>query len=233
MRMLPSADEWGRGECRGKSASGETQVTMETAAVRLCPQCGHPASSAESQCRACDTPFVTASLSILAQIGDQKVRSWQSFYKQHGDDPACGFLVGMCFLKLRQPDFALKSLEKTLEAMPENPEIYYHMAVASIGLKKPKLLTRAGALKVEQYLNTAVQLDERQSKYHLLLGVVKHDFYELNGLRSTDPKYADCISTALTVGNYQDDEVRQMAGLVPVTDATLAVLSHSGISYGI
>lgn len=79
---------------------------------------------------------------------------------------------------------ALKILDTILQADDTIADAFYYRALAKLDGKRPKLVTKSIADKIDPDLAIAISLDPTQAHYYYLRALVKDDFYAGNGFTS-------------------------------------------------
>ena len=100
---------------------------------------------------------------------------------------------GVQLIKARSYDAAIDALSQALKTEPTVADTHYYLAVALLKGRRPKVLNRAEAENISQYLQTACTLDDSRSHYYYLWALVKHDFYQLNGFGVKPPGVIELI----------------------------------------
>ena len=189
-----------------------------------CPQCGGPVNLSANKCEYCGVQFFVTNLAYLDRFDKKGINNYITHYKQLlKDEPDNGELncaMGICYLDLGLHDLAIKNFDKAIEQIPDYADVYYYYAIAHMKGKRPKVLTLPEIRKVEDYLNAAIQIDDRKSKYYYLWAIIKYDFYIKNGFRITSPTFEELISEANN-RSYEQVEVEKMLERVPVNDLGL------------
>ncbi|MEZ5148087.1 MAG: hypothetical protein R2759_13745 [Bacteroidales bacterium] len=110
----------------------------------------------------------------------------QNYFKaQVRENPTDGealFALGMFYLNLKLYDLAIKNFESAITQLPDEADVYYYYALSLIQGKRPKSLSLPSVRKIEEYLNTAIQLDDK-AKYYYLAAIINYDFYAANGMK--------------------------------------------------
>jgi|GEM_PF-1939116 len=168
------------------------------------------------------------SFSVLGRLTQEEIHRMLDHYKgaiaKNSQDGEAHYGLGLCYLQLGLWDLAIKNLKRTLELMPECADAYYYYALALIRGRRPKLLSLTEVRLIEQYLTTAMQLDDRQAKYYYLAVVLKFDYYLANGLTVRPPLPEDLLAAA---ADKQHDawEVERLLQAVPVRyDGLIALI---------
>ena len=130
------------------------------------------------------------------------------------------FSLGLCYLYLKLYDLASRNFEKALELCPDNAEYYYYLGLVAIKGRRPYTLMPNEVRFVEKFVNSAIELNRKQGKYHLLSFLIKFDYYFLNGLSVPDPSIQEILdglkSTILDPG-----EIQRLKDSVIISDSRL------------
>ena len=110
--------------------------------------------------------------------------------------------------------------------MPDCADAYYYYGLALIRGRRPKTLSLAEVRRIEQYLDTALQLNPRQAKYYYLAAILKFDYYLSNGL-TCNPSPDELF---LMAGDKEHDawEVERLLHTIPLRDPALISKVRSG-----
>lgn len=114
------------------------------------------------------------------------------------------YSLGLFYLGLKNYDLASRNFKEAIDQSPDNPEIYYHYAITLTGGKKPRKLMIKDIKKIEEYVKTAMQMDQ-QAKYYYLLAMVKNDFYPSNGMTMTEPGPGSLIAEGESLPHTAED----------------------------
>lgn len=82
---------------------------------------------------------------------------------------------------------AIDVLGEAVKADPSLSDAYYHLAVALLKGKRPKVLQRSEVEAIDQALSSALLLNRTNGVLHLFRALVRHDYYEVNRLRCPSP----------------------------------------------
>ena len=168
--------------------------------VTACPQCGAPSSPQDRSCSFCKAPFTVRSILTLDKFGkptiDKYVAHFKDLQKANPDDGDANFALGLCYLQLKLFPLAIKCLERSVELMPDVPDVYYYLAIAYLKGRRPRMLTLGEIRRIEELVNTATQLDDTRAKYDILSAMLKFDYYRVNGLRIPPPTDDDLLEQA-------------------------------------
>jgi tetratricopeptide (TPR) repeat protein len=162
--------------------------------------------------------------SILGTLDRGQINDILAQYKAtlalHGEDADTHFSLGLVYLQLKLYDAAVKHFNRTIELAPENADGYYYCALALIRGRRPKVMAVKEIRIAEEYLMTALQLDDKQAKYFYLLGILRHDYYDNNGLRAPDPSPGDLFRRA---SERRSDpwEIERLLGSLTLRDDAL------------
>ena len=95
---------------------------------------------------------------------------------------------------------AVRLFERAAERSPLPPRVRYYFALAVLGKKRPKKLTKPHFNLIEENLNMAVTGFPVPGHVYLLLAYVKFDFCVSNGIRVPSPSVASLLELAQRSG---------------------------------
>jgi tetratricopeptide (TPR) repeat protein len=165
------------------------------------------------------------SLSVLGRLSKEGIRRLLDHYKSTiAKSPADGeahYGLALCYLQLGLHDLATKNFKRTLELMPDYADAYYYYGIALVRGRTPRLLSLNEVRLIEQYLETALQLDDQPAKYYYLAAILKFEYYLSNGLICRPPSL-DELLLAAEDKEHDPWEVERLLDLVPLRDPELA-----------
>lgn len=82
---------------------------------------------------------------------------------------------------------AIDVLSEVVKTDPSLSDAYYHLAIALLKGKRPKVLKRSEVEAIDQALSSALFLNRSNGVLHLFRALVRHDYYEINRLRCPPP----------------------------------------------
>ena len=169
------------------------------------------------------------SFSVLGRLSQEEIHRMLDHYKsaiaKDTNDGEAYYGLALCYLQLGLYDLTIKNFKQTLELMPEYADAYYYYGISLIRGRRPKLLSLNEVRLIEQYLTTAMQLDDRQAKYYYLAAVLKFDYYAANGLTVHPPLPEDLLELAENK-EHNAWEVERLFYAVPVRHEGLIALIH-------
>lgn len=162
--------------------------------------------------------------SMLGRSSKDEIQRMLEHYKtgiaKNPGDGEAYFASGLCYLQLGLHDLAVRHFKRAVDLMPDWSDAYYYYALSLIRGRRPKLLSLNEVRLIEQYLETALQLDDRPAKYYYLAGILKFDYYLANGLICRPPSPDELFSIAQ--GKEQDPwEMERLLNHVMVRDPEL------------
>lgn len=186
-----------------------------------CPQCGGHINFDINKCQHCKAEFFVTSLASLGSVDKSKINIYLNNYKKLLElDPNNGkynYVLGICYLFLKSHDLAVKHFAKACEQMSDNADVYHYYALALFKGRRPKILTLSEIKQIEEYINTAIQMNDTKAKYYFLLALTKLDFYIRNGLKPTPPSHEYLFNEADSK-DYENEEIERMIQILHVND---------------
>lgn len=187
--------------------------------IHECPQCGAAAEPSNRKCSYCKVEFFVTSLAYLGNFDSGGISKYLKHYKEltqrHSMDSE-GFLgLGLCYLKMANFQLASKCFEQVINISPEISQAYYYFALANIRRRRLMTLSLNEIRQLETYLNTAIQLNYDVPQYKLLLSMIKRDYYEINGMRFSEPS-ADKLLSDLRGLIINESELNYLRSVVIV-----------------
>jgi len=136
------------------------------------------------------------------------------------DDGEAHYGLALCYLQLGLHDLATKNFKRALELMPEYADAYYYYGISLVRGRTPKLLSLNEVRLIEQYLEAALQLDDRPAKYYHLAAILKFEYYLSNGLICPPPSPDELFFMAED-REHDPWEAERLLYLVPLRDPEL------------
>lgn len=94
---------------------------------------------------------------------------------------------------------AISVLREAVQSDSSLAVAHYQLAVALLQGKRPKVLTRKTVEAVDESISSALALDSQNGVFHLFRALVRHDYYEVNRMRSPAPS---AIEIMQSIGQY-------------------------------
>ncbi|MGI6393977.1 MAG: hypothetical protein ACOX2F_04510 [bacterium] len=189
--------------------------------IKECPQCGANVSPSAKKCDYCKAEFFITSIAYLSSFDNSGIQKYLKHYKEviklNPDDIEGHLGLGLCFLQLNMYPMAQKSFEKVIENSPEISESYYYCCLSIIAGRRLKTLPLNEIRKLETFLNTAIQLDDKKEQYKLLLSMIKNDYYIFNGMKETLPSYSEILNS-IDFDSLNSSEINRIKETVKVSD---------------
>jgi tetratricopeptide (TPR) repeat protein len=171
-----------------------------------------------------ETLHQKTSFSVLGRLSKEEIHRHLDHYKstivKSPDVGEANYGLALCYLQLGLHDLATKNFKRTLELMPEYADAYYYYGISLVRGRRPKLLSLSEVRLIEQYVETALQLDDRPAKYYYLSAILKFEYYLSNGLICRPPS-PDELFFAAEDKEYDPWEVERLLYLIPVRDPEL------------
>jgi len=160
---------------------------------------------------------------VLGRLSREELQRTLDHYRNavttNSVDGEAHYGLALCYLQLQLYDLAIKNFKRALELMPEHADAYYYYAVSLIRGRRPKLLSLPEVKRIEEYLQTALQLDGRPAKYYYLAAILKYDYYLSNGLLCNPSP--DELFLAAEDQEHDAWEVERLMHAVPLRDPEL------------
>ncbi len=182
-----------------------------------CPGCGQPINTSQKSCQYCGRELVITSFSSVYSMLPQDINKYVSSYKkilsEAPIDPSINLSIAMCYLKLKLYRQALINFEKAIENNFDNSETYFYAAVSLLQGKKAFLTPIADIKKAIEYIEAAIQIENR-GIYYYFLAYIKYDFYERKSL-NISPSFLDELTRAYQ-NNVTQEDIRILFELLGV-----------------
>ncbi len=202
---------------------------MAKVSILQCSGCGASLSPDNSKCAYCGSVnVITAEVDPFKLDADLKSKYTSYFREKAASNPrdvSALYSVGLFYLELKSYDLAVKNFSEAISQSPDDPDVYYYYVLALNGGKKPRKLMLKDASKMEEYLNTSLQLS-RQAKTLYLLALIKEDFYTGNCLKMPGQDTASLVSEARTLP-AADEDISFMLNHVLIKDDNLLSLINN------
>jgi len=165
-----------------------------------CNGCGANLAPDNTTCIYCQSENIVVSNNHPLNVEEKQAKKIANYFKsQVRENPTDGealFALGLFYLNLKLYDLAIKNFESAITQLPDEADVYYYYALSLIRGKRPKSLGLQQVRKIEEYLNTAIQLDDK-AKYYYLAAIINYDFYASNGMKVPQPDYNELLNSAL------------------------------------
>jgi tetratricopeptide (TPR) repeat protein len=191
--------------------------------ILQCNGCGANISPDNTTCIYCGSENIVVSSNHPLIVEEKQAKKITNYFKAKvKEDPTDGeslFALGMFYLNLKLYDLAIKNFESAITYIPNEADAYYYYALSLIRGKRPKSMNLKDIRKIEEYLNTAIQLDDK-ANYYYLAAIINYDYYAGNGMRIPKPDYNELLSEADTA-EKDKTEVDVLIGNVIIRDEQL------------
>lgn len=199
-----------------------------TAVALSCSQCGWAFDTDAFQtntCRKCKSAILVTSVAYLEKFERPAIQKYIAQYSQalksEPEDHDALLAIGICYLKLGLHDLSDRYLHKLIDAHPADPAGYYYRAISTLKGKRPRTVSLPTIREAEQLVGTALELDPANGRYEILLAVLRHDYYVLNGMRVPEPTPQDLLDSANTK-HVDRLEAEQVFALLKLGDEQMA-----------
>lgn len=187
--------------------------------IKECPQCGAPASPSMKRCEYCKAEFFVTSLAYLSSFEETAVKKYLQAYKKmtvSNPDDVEGYMgLALCYLQMGTYPLALKGFQKIVDDFPDVALAYYYESLAIIAGRRIKIMPMNDVKKIENLLNTAIQVDDSCGIAKILLGVLVYDYYELNKMKHGGQSSQELIEMGVNDG-VDDGELKRMLTAIKI-----------------
>jgi tetratricopeptide (TPR) repeat protein len=188
-------------------------------AVEECPNCGAPAGPSARNCTHCKAEFFVKSLAHAGSLEGAAVQKYVNFYKgllrAKDDDGEAAMSLGICYLQLKLYPLAAKNFAKAIEAVPDQPDVYYYYAFSLIAGRALRTLRDSEVNGILEYLNTAIQMDGEDAKYLFLAAAIRADYHKTNCLLIPPPGIEELLVAAMGA-RWSAPELQRLLQSVPI-----------------
>lgn len=128
---------------------------------------------------------------------------------------------GIKLLEAKSYQQAIDVFKGVIETDSSSTDAYYHLAVALLKGKRPKLLNRTEVELIDQLLNAATTMGDSDGTVLWFRALVRSDYY--NGNRITNyppPSVMDIVKTALSC-DTDNDRLQALLARLPMPDNQL------------
>jgi hypothetical protein len=168
--------------------------------------------------------YIINTLGDLEGIDEAHRHKLRSIYKNqirnHPEKAEYHFALGLNYLDLAMYNLAITSFQAALEKGLREANIFYYLALAHVGGRRPKILKLSAVKFIENCLNAAIQLDSTQAHYLYLWTLIKYDYYQANGLKLSPPTIEELLTIAQQ-RYFNRAEIKQLFKHVLVPDSPI------------
>jgi len=189
-----------------------------------CSQCGWAFDAdalRENTCRKCKSAVLVTSVTYLEKFEKPAIQKYIAQYSQtlksEPENRDALLAIGICYLKLGLYDLSDRFLHQLVDAHPADPAGYYYRAISTLKGRRPRTVSLPAIKDAEQLVGTALELDPANGRYEILLAVLRHDYYVLNGMRVPEPTPQELLNSAKTK-HIDRLEAEQVFALLKLTD---------------
>ncbi len=160
----------------------------------------------------------------LSRARNTEINKLMQCYKDmittNPEDGGAHYALALCYLHLKLYKLAIEHFKRTVELLPNNSDAYYYLGLSLISGRRPMTLSLKEVRCIEEYLRTAMQLNDRSAKYYYLAAILKYDYYLANGLSSPPPSPPELISIAYRK-DHDPGEVERLLQAITLRDEVL------------
>lgn len=130
---------------------------------------------------------------------------------------------GIQLLEAKSYQQAIKTFNAVIEADCSISNAYYHLALALLKGRRPKILKRIEVEEIEQILNAATTMGDSDGTVQWFRALVRDDYYNGNGITNYPPPFVrDIVTTALSC-NVNIDRLVALLVSLPMSNNRLYI----------
>ena len=173
-------------------------IYMHKVETLHCQNCGSQIAVTDKRCEYCGSIVTITSTMDFAHVDKFEAGKYLSLV--NNDSKTLGF----CYLKLGQYQKAKDCLLIALDSNVNDSLVFFAIAIATLGNKKPFLHARESIEEIERYLQSAITL-ESLGIYYFFFSYLRFDYHKRKFF-DIAPNCNDLLIEAQTLG-FSKDEV--------------------------
>lgn len=138
----------------------------------------------------------------IGHMGDS-IGHQGDIYNNVSDSAETLLSKGMQLLKQGGYSQSIDVLNQAISADPSLVDARYYLAIALLQGKRPKVLTRKVVEAADEAIAGALALVPSNGVFHVFRALIRHDYYEVNGMRSPAPSAMEIMQS---IGRYPVDK---------------------------
>jgi hypothetical protein len=135
-------------------------------------------------------------------------------------DPAALIRLGIAQLRGGAYLLATGNLRQALSMDPSIRRTYYHLSVALLKGRRPKLISRSEMREIDELLAAAIARDGEDGLFHWFRALLRDDYYNSNGLICPHPSVSS-LTAAARAGRTDPGQRRTLLRDVQLTGNVL------------
>ena len=138
-------------------------------------------------------------------------------------DPTVLLNQGIQLLEAKSYQQAINRFEAVIKTDCSISDAYYHLALALLKGRRPKILKRIEVEEIEQLLNAATTMGDSDGTVQWFRALVRDDYYNGNGITNYPPPFVrDIVTTALSC-NVNIDRLVALLVSLPMSNNRLYI----------
>lgn len=194
------------------------------ASQRVCLVCNTRYSVALNRCPECKRPIMPTRLGELHGLPESILKRYldvcQAQLMQDKTNLDLLLAVGLIYLSLHTYDIAIRLFDQMVKVDDDHAYAWYALAVAGLRGNRPYLQTQTAAYEAQERCLKAVQHDDTQAHFALLLALIKQDYFQRTGFAVDPPSIQECIDIA-NRGQKRRSELQALLTLVPAKNSPI------------
>jgi tetratricopeptide (TPR) repeat protein len=137
-------------------------------------------------------------------------------------DPDILFNQGIQLLEAKSYQQSINLFKDAIKADSSVSDVYYYLALALLGGRRPKILKRSEVEEIDQLLTTATAMGESDATVQWFQALVRDDYYGGNRMKCPSPSVANIVES-IYPGATNIDRLRALLAKLPMTDNQLYI----------
>ena len=149
---------------------------------------------------------------------NQRVNTQLNFYVADKSSTAPDLLLneGIKLLEAKSYQQSINLFNDAIKANPLIACVYYYLALALLGGRRPKILKRSEIEKIDQLLATATAMGDVDATVYWFRALVRDDYYGGNRMNCPSPSIASILEF-IRPGETNIDRLRALLVKLPMT----------------
>ena len=195
---------------------------MATLKILRCRKCMRPLPEGTLTCPKCGTVHKQQQQETVnpLQLTKEVANDYIDFFKHQTEsnpkDTNALFGMGLVYMGLKNYELAQRNFQLAVDQSPLEPDVYYYFALSLFEGHNPKNLDPKTADRIEEWLHTASNRQEKR-KYLILLMVLRQCAFAAKGMQFKGESPLELMEKIRKIMPEQDD-VKEIRDHMKITD---------------